>query len=210
VHVPAANPAAVAHLPPAVHLAYVSAFADALQPVFLAAAGVSVVAFALSWLLREIPLRKSAAAEGVAESFAVPRRAESLPEMERMLVTLAQRENRWRVYQQLAERAGVDLAPGEMWLLSRLGESVPLDVAAPDLAPAHASLSSRGLVEDTRLSPTGAVVYTKVVEARGDGLAELLDGWDPAEHDELKRLVDRLARELISEIPPPESRRTAA
>ena len=59
----AINPALVRHLPPAVHEPYVQAFVTALQPVFLAAACISVVAFALTWLLREIPLRTATGAE---------------------------------------------------------------------------------------------------------------------------------------------------
>jgi EmrB/QacA subfamily drug resistance transporter len=54
-----ANPAAVRHLPPAIHDAYVSAFAASLQPVFVVAAAVGVAAFLLTWLLREMPLRHS-------------------------------------------------------------------------------------------------------------------------------------------------------
>jgi hypothetical protein len=57
-HVPqTANPATIRQLPPAVHNAFEQAFAAALHPVFLTAAGVSVAAFALAWLLREVPLR---------------------------------------------------------------------------------------------------------------------------------------------------------
>jgi EmrB/QacA subfamily drug resistance transporter len=57
-HIPAvANPAVIAHLPPAIHEPYLQAFVAALQPIFLAAAVISVVAFALTWLLREVPLR---------------------------------------------------------------------------------------------------------------------------------------------------------
>ena len=52
-----ANPAVISHLPPAVHQPYVQAFVSALQPIFLAAAVISAVAFALTWLLREVPLR---------------------------------------------------------------------------------------------------------------------------------------------------------
>ncbi len=52
-----ANPAVVRALPPALHDPYVHAVAAALQPVFLTAAVISVVAFALTFLLREIPLR---------------------------------------------------------------------------------------------------------------------------------------------------------
>ena len=39
---------------------FADAFAAALHPVFLMAAGVSVIAFALTWLLREVPLRTKA------------------------------------------------------------------------------------------------------------------------------------------------------
>ncbi|HEX7626807.1 MAG TPA: MDR family MFS transporter [Gaiellaceae bacterium] len=51
------NPKGIRHLPPAAHTAFENAFAAALHPVFLTAAGISVLAFALSWLLRELPLR---------------------------------------------------------------------------------------------------------------------------------------------------------
>ena len=45
--------------------AYRDAFASALHPVFLVAAGVSLLAFALTWLLREVPLRSSHAAPAI-------------------------------------------------------------------------------------------------------------------------------------------------
>jgi hypothetical protein len=38
------------------------AFAAALHPVFLMAAGVSLLAFALAWLIPALPLRESVAA----------------------------------------------------------------------------------------------------------------------------------------------------
>ena len=60
-HIPsAANPAVIKHLPAAIHAPYVQAVVDALQPVFLTATGISVVAFVLTWLLREVPLRTTA------------------------------------------------------------------------------------------------------------------------------------------------------
>jgi MFS family permease len=62
VHIPtAANPAIVRHLPAAVHTPYIQAFAAALQPVFLTATGITLLAFLLSWLLRELPLRTTTA-----------------------------------------------------------------------------------------------------------------------------------------------------
>ena len=191
----------VERLPPAIHEDYVGAFAASLRPVFAAAAGISFVGFLLTWLLREVPLRKSAAAEGVAESFAMPREAESLPELARIVATLARRENHWRVYQRLAERAALDLEPAELWLLTRLGEGTAVDLDDPRLALAHASLRARGLVEDGHLDGTGRLAYTRVVDARRQGLAELLDGWEPEKHDEVRAMLDRLARELVAEIP---------
>jgi EmrB/QacA subfamily drug resistance transporter len=54
-----ASPGAVRQLPVAVRSAYADAFAASLRPVFAVAAGVAFVAFLLTWLLREVPLRRS-------------------------------------------------------------------------------------------------------------------------------------------------------
>ena len=197
----AASPKSVAELPPAVHASYIDAFAAALRPVFAVAAGVSLLAFLLTWLLREVPLRKSAAAEGVGESFAMPREAESLPELERIVATLARRENHWRVYERLAQRAGVDLDPAELWVLARLGEGTAIDFGDPRLAAAGASLRERGLIENSHLDATGESVYRRVLAARREGLAELLEGWSPDEHDEVRAMLDSLARDLVAEPP---------
>ena len=63
-HAPAhASPAAIQHLPPAIHAVYVTAVAVALHPVFLTAAAVMVVAFGLSWRLRDVPLRETAGSD---------------------------------------------------------------------------------------------------------------------------------------------------
>ena len=73
VHAPThANPAAIQHLPPAIHGMYVTAVAVALHPVFLTATAVMVVAFALAWRLRDIPLRETPAVSDTAD----PRRVQ--------------------------------------------------------------------------------------------------------------------------------------
>jgi EmrB/QacA subfamily drug resistance transporter len=51
------SPDEVHALPAAVRHDFLLAFVAALQPVFLVGAGLTAVAFALSWLLREVPLR---------------------------------------------------------------------------------------------------------------------------------------------------------
>ena len=53
-------------MPPAVHNAYIQAFSAALHPVFIVAAAISAVAFGLTWMLREIPLRKTTAGQVAA------------------------------------------------------------------------------------------------------------------------------------------------
>ncbi len=58
---------AVARLPEPLHTQMVHAFVVALSPVFVTAAAAAVVAFALGWLLREVPLALSLRAEPQAE-----------------------------------------------------------------------------------------------------------------------------------------------
>lgn len=53
------SPAAVHALPAAQQQAYLMAFSGAMHGVFLVASGIAGVAFGLSWLLEEVPLRKA-------------------------------------------------------------------------------------------------------------------------------------------------------
>jgi EmrB/QacA subfamily drug resistance transporter len=61
------NPAALARLPPEVHRGYVLAFAHSLQTVFLIAVPIAALAFLLTWLLEERPLRQTVGTAAVAE-----------------------------------------------------------------------------------------------------------------------------------------------
>jgi hypothetical protein len=54
-----ANPAAVKHLPLPVRHGLQLAFSDSLHVVFLAAVPFILFAFAMTWLLREVPLRRT-------------------------------------------------------------------------------------------------------------------------------------------------------
>jgi EmrB/QacA subfamily drug resistance transporter len=51
------NPAGIKNLPAPEHQAYADAVATALHPVFFVAGAVSIAAFLLTWLLREVPLQ---------------------------------------------------------------------------------------------------------------------------------------------------------
>ena len=57
-HIPKTiNPKEIKHLPEAARLAFEQAFAAALHPVFLSASAIVLVAFALTFLLHDVPLR---------------------------------------------------------------------------------------------------------------------------------------------------------
>jgi EmrB/QacA subfamily drug resistance transporter len=72
-HAPtAANPAVVKHLPAAIHRPYIEAFAVSLHPVFLMATGIAFLAFVLSWLLREVPLREKTRFEAAGDALPPP------------------------------------------------------------------------------------------------------------------------------------------
>ena len=86
------NPAVLAQLPPAVHDAYVHAFTDSLNVVFLVAAAIGVAAFVCSWFIKELPLRDTVATAGVGEAFAVPKDTDPLAELARELSILTRRE----------------------------------------------------------------------------------------------------------------------
>jgi DNA-binding MarR family transcriptional regulator len=187
-----------------------------LRPVFLTAAAISAAGFALSWLLRELPLRQTAMADGIGEAFASPRDSSSFREIERALTLLARRENHAQVYERLALRAGLELSPAELWLVARLGEregttleelAAALGVDAEGLAGPLAGLEQHGLATtrngEVFLTPSGREVHARLVEAKCEALREILDGWDPERHDELLLLVDRLSRALVRDIPAP-------
>jgi hypothetical protein len=155
-----------------------------------------------------VPLKATAAAPDLGDGFHPARDADGLRELERALSLLAAREHRWELYERLAGRASLDLAPPELWLLARLGERRPLDADEGRIAETLEQLRERALVETrddgtTTLTAAGREDYERLVTARCAGLRELLDGWEPDQHRELEHLVDRLARDLVSEMPAP-------
>ena len=53
------SPDQVHALNPVIRDEFLHAFVDALQPVFMVGAAVTLVAFGLAWLLKEVPLRNT-------------------------------------------------------------------------------------------------------------------------------------------------------
>jgi EmrB/QacA subfamily drug resistance transporter len=211
-----ASPAVVHQLPAAVKGPYIDAFSSALHPVFLVAAVISSCAFLLTWALQEVPLRgQTARAEGVGESFASPRHDSSERELERIVGSLMQREERRRTYEDLIRRSGVDLAPEDSWVLGRLHERRPISVAAlahsldvpiAQLREPIEHLEQRRFVhsvdgDELDLSDGGEAALERLVEAGRGQLCDLLDGWEPDRDEELNGALQKLARGLVAEMP---------
>jgi EmrB/QacA subfamily drug resistance transporter len=213
-HVPAAaNPAVVDRLPPAVHAPYVAAFAASLRPVFLTATAIAFAAFLLTWLLREVPLRQTARAEGIGESFASPRDDSSERELERIVTSILRGDRRTEIYRRLLARANLELAPPSAWLLARLRDRAPVD--APSLADdlqvpeervrlLSDELRERGLVAGDgalTLTADGGAAVGRMVDAGRAELETLLEHWCCAEDGDMTPVVRRLANALVADIP---------
>ena len=128
-----ASPAVLDHLPAAIRAGYINGYAQALHTVFLYATPVGALAFCLTFLLKEVPLRDTTRAVDPADTTAptaVPCTRDSAQEMERALETLLGRENRARVYRGLAAAADVSVSPRAAWLLYRIRDSGPITEAA--------------------------------------------------------------------------------
>jgi EmrB/QacA subfamily drug resistance transporter len=207
------NPAQIDRLPKPVHDAYITSFTDALNTVFLVAAGVVLVAFVLAWLIPEKPLRQTVeTSAGLGESLGAPVDTDSLREITRGLTRLVGRERTLAFLENAAQRAGVDLSPRAAWLLLRAGApDAPRDLTdfrkLPLVNPerfdaAYAELRGRGYLADngSGLTSSGAATRDQLVAARTDGLRSLIADWQPDDNPELDPLVRRLAEELA---PPP-------
>jgi EmrB/QacA subfamily drug resistance transporter len=208
-----ADPESLTKLPADVHAAVVHAYALSLQPVFLIAVPIALVAFALSWFLREVPLRGAAGAPDIGEGLGAtaPGRS-SVDEVERALSRLASVDIRRRGYERLAALAGLDLPAGSCWVLTRLAKQGA--VAGQELArqagvgvdhgrPYVDRLVAEGMVvrSDGRLNltPAGHAAADRLFAARREGLRELLADWSPEQHAELAELLNRLSRAVLGE-----------
>jgi DNA-binding MarR family transcriptional regulator len=203
------SPAQLHALPARLHDAYLGSFTDALSTVFVVAAVVAGLGFLLALLLPERPLRATAGASSVGDGLASPRAPDSLAEIERALGVLARRDARKRMYERLAERAGLDLPPAAVWSLVRISDGedpvrlaqihgVPADRVAAGLE----RLETDGLVVENgarSLTPAGEAVLERLVKARRERLCEHLEGWSPEQHEELARVLTRLARDLVGD-----------
>ncbi|SEC85721.1 drug resistance transporter, EmrB/QacA subfamily [Amycolatopsis tolypomycina] len=214
---PGVDPRALHALPPSVSAPVIRAYSDSLHVVFLAAAPVGLVAFALAFFLKEAPLRDTAraAAPDLGDGFAMPEARTDDSELERAVATLFFRERR-KVAPAIVSRAGTELDEGGIWCLlqvhlrQRRGSPATLGeigaffgVPAPVLEPAFNRLELTGHLRYTRdgweLTAAGQAEFGKVVQAWHDWLADRLGDWGPGSRAELDAAIGRVAARLMDQ-----------
>ena len=213
-------PSAVRGLPPSLHQEYITAVMAALRPVFLAAAVVSALGFALAWLLHESPLREGAPPEGMGESFAMPRDATSLEELERIVTRAGGareplaglcRSGPARRHRPAGARAVDAGAAGRARADdARLAQRRAQDSAEQQLKPPLDALCDRGIAEKRtdgplRLTPAGIALRDRIIAARRQGLADMLARWKPEQHPDVLALIERMAQALTGDLPTPKA-----
>jgi EmrB/QacA subfamily drug resistance transporter len=216
-HVPTgANPELVKQLPPAVHAPYIASFAAALHPLFLAASAISLTAFGLSWLLRDVPLRKTASAptEGVGETFAVPGEHSSARELERIASSHVSGAERHRFCWRARHAAKTAVTSLELRLLANVSKqgrttiralAGEVGVAGDGIAGLVAGLAQRGLVLDDgrwiALTPVGRQTLTQIIESGRAQLSERCAVWQCEEDPEAAAALRRVAASLVEQGP---------
>jgi hypothetical protein len=213
--------AQVLRLPAPLRTIYQHAYVSSLRPVFLLAAGVAAAGFVLSLFLPQRKLREApSTSTGLDDSFAAPRSADSLAEVELALTRVTTPEERARFRRAVAERSGVDISPGAIWALIRIDEhgfararAMALEdgVDRSRIAEVLDELRRRGLLvgEDggVQVTAAGAEETRRVVGARRELLTEALADENADRRPEVSALLTRLARELCGE--PPSARSDA-
>ncbi|MET8014333.1 MFS transporter [Streptomyces sp. NPDC005271] len=207
----AADPRTIGRLPPGPRAGVLHAFAVSITDVFLYAVPVVLVAFVLAWYLREEPLRGSVTAPEGSEILASnPVERSSHDECVRALSLLGSREGRRQIYEDITQRAGLDLKPAASWMLLRIahkGSVQPALLAERTPVPLRAITEAARQVEERglgvryglglTLTADGREAVARLYRAREASLAELLgDWWSPERPRDLIELVDELSQEM--------------
>ncbi len=210
------DPAAITALTGAPRATYDTLFVESLRPVFHMASLLAFLAFLLAFAIKEVPLKTSLTSEAPGDPFQMPRDATSLEELGRIVSRVTARENRWRVYQQSAERLGIKLEPDEYWLLARIGEAGgraartdliarmgPKDERQPKMFSRLRDAGMARKVDDetVELTPEGRAVYDRLVRQREDDLKKMLADWNSNEHPDVMAMMRELAKSFASSPP---------
>src|SRR5262249_44112306 len=162
------------------------------------------------WLLREVPLRQTAPAEGIGESFASPRDDRSDHELERIITAVASGRRRSEIYGRIVVRSGLDLTAAEAWLLGRIAVEGSIDGLGPrrTASPEEVALLTARLLQHgyltvnldgdrIELSESGRRTYQQLVESGRAELTQLIANARPPDA-EVNDILRRLAVSLLA------------
>ena len=203
-------------------LAYVDAYAESLDTVFVLAASVAAAGFLLTLLLPERPLRRTIAATAadagtdVGGTFARPVAPNSDNELQKGLAIFANRDVQREHIAQIVSRAGVSLSPGAAWLLVRI-EREPAIEHGPLAQRFHIPLDRLAAMEDElvsaklvtpagpddgarTLTPAGCAVLDRLLDARRAHLAELIAEWPVEQRDTVRQHLRAIAQGLVPDV----------
>ncbi len=182
---------------------------------------IAVIAFALSWFMREVPLRTvsgeqargSSGAPDLGEAIgAAPTQRTSAEEVERVMSRLSAVELRRFGYAKLARAAGLDLSGGASWLLTKLARQGA--TPGPELAkqagvtmqeghPAAQLLVDRGLItrgaDGVLAITTGRLTADKLCDAQRQWMENQLGGWSAEQHAELNQVLAKFSHALLGD-----------
>jgi EmrB/QacA subfamily drug resistance transporter len=209
----------LAQLPPELRIRYAEAFTASLDTVFLVAAAVCAVGFALTWLLPEHPLRTTIAESArdagtnAGDAFARPADEDAAAaQLYTALGALADRDVQRQHIEQIVRRAGLTLTPLAAWLLvqrERTPETTSEEVGRARGIPvervqaALGELREAGLIGQggaPRLTASGCDVLQRLVLARRLHLAELAADWHPERDVDVATYLSRAVRNLIPDV----------
>lgn len=211
----AQSPQSLHALPAAVVQPIAHGYAQALHVVFLAGVPVAVVAFVLSWLLRQVPMRGTsrAAAADLGDGFAMPESSDPDRELERTIAGLLRKE---KFRSQVLTRADSPLSEAEAWcvvkvrMCTRRGRPATIAAIAQEvgvpagvLEPAFERVMDAGYLEsldgELRLTSTGEQEFAVLAGAWQEWVTERLADWNPELADRLPAALARIARRLFEE-----------
>jgi hypothetical protein len=181
--------------------------------VFLVGAAIVAVAFVLSWLIEERPLRQTVETAGVGEAFATPSSGDSLRELTRELARLVGRKRTEAYIERTVQASGVDLPAGPAWLLVQAHRGVALrdtetitknrPIDAGWVRDQVELLDQRGLIDGYQLTDAGQATAERLIDTAHESLKALVADWSPDDDPRLNDAIARIARELASEAPAP-------
>ena len=203
--------AALAALPPHVRSSFLDIYSQSLSTAFRVAGYVSILAFAASWFIKELPMRTTVTTEGIGEAFGSPRSGDSLAEIGRALSVLVGRQKMVAYFARVASEAGIDLPLPSCWALVELRRNPGMSeadlravalqqkITAEAVDGAIQDVKQRGLCgADMRLTDTGVETADRLTSAVRERLETLLEGWSPEQYPDLVHLLDHFAAEIVS------------